>query len=135
MKTSSLVKSTIVAFVVNIAGDMVWHNVLLADFYNARLMEITGGTVSGFSPFMILLELLGAAVTAYFVLAAARKHTMAEGAFHGGLIGFAMVGAVNFLNHALIPAWDVTLVSVDTAFGIILGALAGCAIAWVSERK
>ena len=135
LNTSSFIKGLVAAFVVSVVGDMLWHNVLFADFYNQRLMRMTGGTVPGFSAFIIVVELLAAAVTTYFVLAAARKRTAAEGAFHGALIGFAMVGAVNFLNHALFPLWDATLVSVDTAWGVLLGAAAGASVIAVVGRK
>lgn len=135
MTSSTFFKGFIAALIVALVGDMLWHNVLLAEFYNAKLMTITGAGVPGFSPFLIVLEVMASAVTAYFVLAAARKRTIAEGAFHGALLGFAMVGAVNFLNHAFFARWDTTLMSVDIAFGIILGAACGAAIILAAAKR
>ncbi len=132
--SSTFFKALLAAFVVTLIGDYLWHNVLLLDFYTGKLAGVNGGTVPDFSPSILVLEVLSSAVTAYFVLVAARKGTMAEAAFHGGLLGLAMVGAINFLNHALVAGWDTTLVSVDTAFGVILGALAGVAVLTATKR-
>lgn len=134
MTSSTFFKGLVAALIVALVGDFLWHNVLLVEFYDAKLSGITGNGVPSFSPFIVVLEVLASAVTTYFVLAAAKTRTVAEGAFHGGLIGFAMVGAINFLNHALFPGWDASLVSVDVAFGIVLGAVSGAAIVSVTKR-
>jgi uncharacterized membrane protein len=135
MTTSTFIKGLLAAFVLSLVGDMLWHNYLLADFYNARLQSINGGTVPAFSNFMIALELLAAAITTYFVLAAAKTRTIGEGAVHGAMLGFAMCGAINFLNHSLFPGWDLTLVEVDTAFGVVLGAIVGAGIILATGGK
>jgi len=136
MTSSRFLKGFFTALVLYIIGDVVWHNVLFYDFYSARLMAINGTPLStDFPPFIIAFEIIGAAVTAYFILAAQKTSTVQEGAVHGGMLGLSMVAAINFVAHSLIPKWDVTLVAVDTLWGILLGVIAGAAVVLVTKRK
>ncbi len=132
---STFLKATIAAFVVTLAGDILWHNVLLADFYFSRLTFINGvppDTMS-FPPWMITIEMIAAAGSAYFVLRTSRAH--GEALFHGALLGLLMVGPLNFINHSLILKWDTTVTAVDTLWGVALGAIGGLVIHWAGKKR
>jgi uncharacterized membrane protein len=136
MHSSTLYKGIAVAFVISLVGDMVWHSVLMADFYGAYIASINGAPWDPSFPLpLIVFELICSAVMAYFILAAAKAHTVTEGAWHGALLGLAIVGAVNFVNHSLMPKWDITLLMVDTAWGIVLGAVTGAAVMRVAAKS
>lgn len=121
----------------SLVGDVLWHNVLLSDFYFSRLADINGAATDtvGFPLFLVVFELISSAIVTYFVLAMSKKRPVLEGCWNGALLGLLMVGALNFVNHSLIAKWDSTVVMVDTAWGVLLGAICGLAIVLVAGKK
>ncbi len=125
--------ATLVLFFI---GDTVWHNVLLKEFYGTRLAAIGGTLPTGFPPLLVLLEVMGAVGMVYFVLATwNKKNPLWTAAWTAGFIGFLMIGSVNFLNHTLLPQWDLALVIVDTLWGTALSALCGLAVGMLVRKK
>lgn len=135
MTTSTFIKGFIVAFIVSIVGDYLWHSVLLADFYNQRLTAINGApTATTFPPFIVLFEVIGSAGIAYFILATHSK-TLWDGAWRGGLLGLMLGSGINFVDHSLIAKWDLTMALVDTAWATVLTAIGGAIIVAVCGKK
>ncbi len=133
---SRFLKGFLAALVISLLGDYLWHVVLMADFYNPRMEAITGVPMSAdFPPFIFLFTVIASFVTTYFVLGAACKGTIGEGALHGGMMGLAMAAAINFVCHSLIPKWDLTLVGVDVAWGVVMTAIVGAAVIAVAGKK
>lgn len=136
MTPSRFLKGFFASFVIFVAGDIVWHGILMADFYNARIMAISGLTPEMVSPcFILVFEFIASLILTYFVLAAAKHHTVSEGMKHGLLLGLLVAVGINFVAHSLIPKWDVAMVAVDTIWGTIMGGIAGAAIAAVTKKK
>lgn len=131
--TSSFIKAALAVFVIYIIGDYVWHTVLLGDFYFSRLSIINDAPVSpSFPPFIVAFEAISALVTARFI--PRLSGNTSDALVNGGLLGLVSVGAVNFVNHSMIAGWDLTMVAVDTTFGVVLAALAGV-VAFRVARK
>ena len=139
MNNSRFIKGFILSFVLFVLLDAGWHGGVMADFYNQRLAlmnpDLPGAP--GFSGWILFLEAINAFALTYFVLKVpTSKQPLNDGAWIGGLLGFVVTGSVNFLNHTLIPDWDVTLAIVDTAWGTALGLFAGIAVAaFCNEEK
>lgn len=130
------IKGFLTALILFIIGDLLWHNVILSDFYNARLMAISGGALShSFPPLIIAFEVIAAAVMTYVVFAASKDHTVGEGAKHGAMLGLLAGSCINFVNHSLFPLWDLAMVAVDTAWAVVLGAIVGASVVAVSGRR
>ena len=132
--SSAFFKSFVTAFILFVLGDMLWHVWLLGDFYNGRIALLNGGTMppESFPGFVFAFELIAAAGTTYFVLP---SRSVQEGAWKGAVLGLMMISAINFVCHTLLVNWDLTLVVVDTAWGIVIGAITGAAIMMVSGKK
>ena len=132
--TTTFLKAFVTAFILFVLGDMLWHTILFGDFYNGRIALLNGGTLPpmSFPYFIFAFEFIAAAGTVYFVLP---SRSVQEGAWKGALLGLMMVSAINFVCHTLITNWDLTLVGVDTMWGVVLGAITGAAIMMVSGKK
>jgi uncharacterized membrane protein len=108
----------------------------MADFYESRLRAINGVPSSNDVPFFILAyALISAFVMTYFILATAKEKTTSESALHGGLLGLLVGGGINFVNHSLLLKWDLSVLAVDTLWGIAVGAIIGAAVLSVSKTK
>jgi uncharacterized membrane protein len=136
MINSRTIKGFVTALVLFIIGDIVWHNVVLYDFYATRISAINGGAMGAdFPPFLIAFEVIAAAVMTYFVFAAAKDRSVGEGAKHGAMLGLLAGSCINFVNTSLLTGWDSTLALVDTAWAVVLGAIVGSAIVMVAGKK
>jgi uncharacterized membrane protein len=133
MTYTRFLRSFFVAFVLLLLLDWFWHKGIMADFYGARLMMVNPGldfAGIGILPQMLFINLLNAVTVTYVVL-----HHKGEGsvlgnaAFVGGLLGLTVVGTLNFLNNAFVPAWDTALLMIDSAWGIVVGIIAGLSVA------
>ncbi len=124
----------IVALILFLIGDFLWHGWILGDFYMTRLDAINGTAMSEEFPLFILaVEVISALGLAYFVPAIAR--TPVEGMWNGAFLGLIVASTLNFVNHSLILKWDLTLTLVDTAWGIVMGAIVGAAIIMVGTKR
>ncbi len=128
-------KIAFVAFFLSTIGDYFWHMVLFGDFYRVHLEAVNAGVpvTMMLSPYLLALQVLVALASTHFVLGMSK--TPKEAAGNGALIGFLVSGAVNAVNHSFIVAWSVSLVLIDTAFGILLGALVGWCIFALSKKN
>ncbi len=134
--TSSFGKSFLVTVIIFLLADILWHSVLLADFYNTRLAYINGlYPADSFPPFIFAYEIIAAGIMTYFIRVAARPGSLVSGMGNGALLGFLVSGGINFINHSLILKWDLGLTIVDTLWGVAMGAIAGAAIVWVEANK
>ena len=118
--------------------DAVWHGGIMADFYGRRLLMLnpaSGGMVPSFAPFIFLLEAINAVTLTYFVLHCAPSGKMTQDALWiGALLGFTVTGSVNFLNHTLMPWWDIQMALVDTAAGTLIGMITATVVAAVTQE-
>jgi uncharacterized membrane protein len=137
MTSSRFLKGFAAALVVFMAGDILWHNVFLRDFYMTRFDVINGGPVEGsdIPVFIILFEIYASLVLTYVVLGMAKRRTLVEAKMHGAMMGLLVAAGINFICHSLIPAWDITMAMVDTLWGTGLGAIAGSMIWIVAGKK
>lgn len=132
--SSKFWKAAIVVFIFYILADFVWHGWLFADFYEMRFAAINGApSPMTFPPFILAFEVIAALVSTYFVQKT--SSTMQQGMWHGGLLGFFSVSAINFVVHSLIPKWDTSMLMVDTLWGIIIGVVGGAIIMWMTNMK
>ena len=133
MTPSRFLKGFLVSLVLFTLLDAVWHGGIMAGFYQQRLMLMNPGTavaLVSFSPFILFVEAINAAALTYFVLhRQSADPDLSDAAWVGAFLGFTMSGTVNFLNHALIPEWDIVMAWVDTTWGTIAGCIAGIAVA------
>ncbi len=135
MTTSQFLKGFVATLILFLAGDIVWHNFVMRDFYMQRILAINGPDVAmgDFPPFILAFEIIASAGMSYFVLRTSK--TLMEGALNGAFLGLVVVAGINFVAHSLIPKWDVPMVLVDTAWGVVLGAVAGKVIMLVAGRR
>ena len=134
LSTSSYIKGAGTAFVLFILGDALWHDMLMGSFYMSRIDAINGGPAPATFPcFIILFELIAALGSTYLVLHLSKN--IAEAAKNGAILGLMMVSAINLVNHTIILRWDLTLVVVDTAWGVVLGFLVGAATYYAAGMK
>lgn len=132
-------RALLVAFVLFVLLDAFWHGGIMAGFYNQRLTFINPaivGTPIGFSPFILFVAAINAVALSYFILSHIEDgKPMANAAWIGALLGFTVTATVNFLNHVLIPRWDIVLALVDTAWGTAAGIIGALAVATVCAEK
>jgi uncharacterized membrane protein len=130
----SYIKGAVTAFTLFIVSDMLWHTVLLGNFYTERLQYINGTHMDASFPFSILLfECIAALGCTYFVLRLSNNIT--EAVKNGAILGLMLGSAINFVNHGLILTWDSTLMLVDTGWAIVTGLLVGAATFAVAGRN
>lgn len=133
----SYIKGVVVAFIVFVASDLLWHAVLMADFYNMHVAAVNGvaGPTVSVPASLILMEIAGALGGTYFIqLALPPRSKVMTGMWKGALLGLLMIGAVNAVGHGVILKWDLTLSLVDTGWGIVTGALMGAAVGAVTKH-
>lgn len=132
--SSKFWKIAFVAFFLSAIGDYFWHMVLFGDFYRVHLEAVNAGTpvTTMFSPYLLILSALVALATTHFVLGMSK--TPKDAAGNGALIGLLVTGSVSAVNHSFIVAWSASLVLIDTAFGILIGALIGWCIFALSKK-
>lgn len=139
MNPSRFLRAFVTSFVLLLLLDGFWHGGVMADFYGQRLALIHSPLAYmplSFSPFLLFLSAINAVTLSYFVLShVEQKKPLADAAWIGALLGFTVTGSINFLNHTLLPRWDIVLVLVDTAWGTGSGIIAALAIATVCSTK
>lgn len=140
MHPARFLRAFLISFVLFTLLDVFWHGGIMADFYNQRLSFINPaivGTPISFSPFLLFVAAINAVALSYFVLTHIDDgKPMTDAAWIGALLGFTVGGTVNFLNHVLIPRWDIVLALVDTAWGTVVGIIGALAVATVcAEQK
>ncbi|TSD00602.1 MAG: hypothetical protein Greene101449_74 [Candidatus Peregrinibacteria bacterium Greene1014_49] len=133
MHPSRFLRAFITAFVLFLLLDAFWHGGLMADFYNQRLISLNpllAGAMLGLSPGILFVNAINAVALSYFILTHIQHgRSLADAAWIGALLGFTVVGTVNFLNNTFIPRWDIVLALVDTAWGTASGLVVALAIA------
>ena len=140
MTPTRYLRAFVVSFVLFVLLDAFWHGGIMVEFYNQRLMLLNPGIIGTpitFSPFILFIEAINAVALSYFVLSHIEDgKPLADAAWAGALLGFTVTVTLNFLNHVLIPEWDIVLALVDTAWGTVSGIIGALAIAVVcGERK
>lgn len=141
MTLTRYLRSFLVVFVLFLLLDAFWHNGLLKAFYAERLAMLNPALVSapiGLMPQILFVNALNAITLTYVVLHHRSKGSyLAAAVFVGALLGVTVTGTVNFLNNAFVPAWDITLALVDTAWGLVVGIVGGlaAAVTGAEERR
>ncbi len=141
MTPTRFVKAFVVSFVLFTISDAVWHGGLMMSFYGQRLALMNPNVVGGpsISPFIFLVQAINAVTFSYILLHCRPSgQPVCDAVWLGALLGFTVTGTVNFLNHALLPWWDIVLALVDVSWGTVNGAIAGAVVVFLCpppERK
>ena len=133
LSTSSYIKGAVTAFVLFILSDLLWHTVLLGDFYNSRLEAINGAAMTANPIPAMIFEAIAALGSTYFVLALSKS--LFDAAKHGAILALMMISAINLVNHTLLLQWDVNLVLVDISWGVVTGLIVGAATYAVAGKR
>ena len=127
MTTSRFIKGFIVSFILFVVLDGLWHGGLMVDFYSQRVLLLnpgSNGVPPTATPFIIFLEAINAVTLTYVLFRGAKPaNPLQDALWIGALLGFTVSVSINFLNHSLIPFWDIQLALVDTAWGTVMGAI------------
>lgn len=112
----------LVALVTFVAADMVWLGTMAPRLYRPTLGDIA---ISGVNlPPAILFYIVYPAGLVIFVINPALKSgSISAAVLYGALFGFFTYATYDLTNYATLRNWTMQLTVVDTAWGIILGAI------------
>lgn len=134
LSPKKLWKAALVAFVLSLVGDFLWHNVAFGEYYAKKLSEVNGNPIAlGSTVPLLALLALTSLVTTHVVLGMSKN--ISEAMQNGALIGLVASGAVNAVNHSFFEAWDFHLALLDTSFGLVLGVIIGAVIYSFGKRS
>ena len=116
-------------------SDMVWLGLIAGGFYQSRLGHLLGKTNWTAAIVFYLVFLVG--LTFFATYPAVKKHSLKTAALLGGMFGFFTYMTYDLTNLATLPAWPLSIVIVDIAWGTLLGAVVTCLtyLLYTAHRK
>jgi uncharacterized membrane protein len=115
------------------AVDLLWLGVIAAGFYQAQIGHLLAPQLDWAAA--VTFYLLFIAGIQYFgVRAGLMSGRIADAALNGGLYGFFTYMTYELTNRATLPAWPLTMVFADTAWGVLLSAVVASIGCWIGRR-
>jgi uncharacterized membrane protein len=113
--------------------DLLWLGVIAVDFYQAQIGHLLAPEVDWAAA--VAFYLLFIAGIQYFgVRPGLASGRVADAALNGALFGFFTYLTYELTNRATLPAWPLTMVFVDTAWGVLLCAVVASIGCWLGLR-
>ncbi len=123
----SLIKLYLQALVVTGFLDFIWLGIISKKFYQAQIGFLFKNAFSW--PAILAFYFMYAAALAIFVLEPALKQqSLLRAVFLGALLGLTAYGTYNLTNYATLKGWPLTVLFIDTGWGIFMTALAALII-------
>ena len=119
--------STLLVF---LAIDMVWLNVVAAQFYTAQLgdrLEINTAAALAFYALYVV------GVVVFAVSPALKSGRLLDAALWGGLFGFFCYATYDLTNLATLKDWPWRVAAVDIPWGVFLTGTSAVGGAWITR--
>jgi uncharacterized membrane protein len=124
-RASDVLIAWLLGFIALVALNVLFHQVIAAEFFYGRLEGIIVPRREVKSVFVVADYAMLAAAN---VVLAARTSSLVLGAQYavtGAVLGVVSFGTWNLINHAFLPRWPLALLAADTAWHAVAGAVAG----------
>jgi uncharacterized membrane protein len=113
--------------------DMLWLGVIAADFYQAQIGHLLSPHVDWVAAMAFYLLFI-AGIQYFAVRPGLAAGHISVAALNGGLFGFFTYITYELTNRATLPAWPLTMVFADTAWGVLLCAVVASSGCWIGLR-
>jgi uncharacterized membrane protein len=115
------------------AVDLLWLGVIAVDFYQAQIGHLLAPQVDWVAA--VAFYLLFIAGIQYFgVRPGLASGRIADATLNGALYGFFTYLTYELTNRATLPAWPLTMVFADIAWGVLLSAVVASIGCWMGLR-
>jgi len=123
----------LVALVTFVAADMVWLGTMAPRFYRPTLGDIA---ISGVNlpPAILFYIVYPIGLLVFVINPALKSGSISTAVLYGALFGFFTYATYDLTNYATLRNWTMQLTLVDTAWGIILGAITSAMAFWLTEK-
>ncbi|MGD2019911.1 MAG: DUF2177 family protein [Thiohalocapsa sp.] len=115
------------------AVDLLWLGVIAVDFYQAQIGHLLAPEVDWVAAVAFYLLFIGG-IQYFGVRPGLASGRIADAALNGGLFGFFTYMTYELTNRATLPAWPLTMVFADTAWGVLLSAVVASIGCWIGLR-
>ena len=113
--------------------DMLWLGVIATDFYQAQIGHLLSPHVDWMAAVAFYLLFI-AGIQYFAVRPGLAAGQISVAALNGGLFGFFTYITYELTNRATLPAWPLTMVFADTAWGVLLCAVVASSGCWIGLR-
>lgn len=113
--------------------DLLWLGVIAVDFYQAQIGHLLSPQVDWAAAVAFYLLFIGG-IQYFGVRPGLASGRIGDAAVNGGLFGFFTYITYELTNRATLPAWPLTMVFIDTAWGVLLSAVVASIGCWIGLR-
>lgn len=123
----SFVFAWLSTFVVMSVADILWHTLILGQFYGHALAEVArtaNGAPQPLIPYFLVGDLIFAFILTFYMPVPAGDNSSKNLMIRGMVLGGLMTMHYTVVNHAVLGGWPASTILPDTIYGILIGTLA-----------